>query len=131
MPQTGQLWCAEDNPVINLAYVSCVSSPWQHVEGTIMKMRLLMLFQTCLPCVCGCVCVHQFSKVNLHSLPPKTFFIICIFICFRLDFASCSSSCLRINVPGGLTQFCLVTESFVGNWNTFTRQEGEQKSKRL
>lgn len=117
MPQTGQLWCAEGNPVINLAYFSCVSSPWQHVEGTIMKMRLLMLFPMCLPCVW--VCVYASVLKGQSSLSAsQNFFIICIFICFRLDFASCSSPCLRIGFPSGLTRFCLVTESFVGNWNT-------------
>lgn len=31
-----------------------------------MKMRMLLLLK------CVCVCVHQFSKVSLHALSPKT-----------------------------------------------------------
>lgn len=40
-----------------------------------MKMRTLLLLKCASPflvCVCGCVCVHQFSKVSLHALSPKT-----------------------------------------------------------
>lgn len=67
-------------------------------------------------CVWVCVCASVLKGQSSLSAAQNFFYYLQTFICFRLDFASCSSSCLRMNVPGGLTRFCLVTESFVGNW---------------
>lgn len=79
------LWCAEGNSVIKLAYFSYISLPWQHVAGTTMKMRTLLLLKCESPslvCACGCVCISSQRSVFMLCLPKL--YVICIFVCSHL-----------------------------------------------